>query len=176
MDTIDKKTRLELLRKSVPEIQDMYGSEEVGKTLSTLAERLNITSDSTYEVLALSFGDIILGLYKKTSLPQILKDRLSLDDNQIAIATQELKVLMDKIPESDSASDFVSAPQPVLAPAPSIPTTTAPQPTIVKPMRTFPDDFNAGRVHSYGAFRPEGEDNDPDEPIHSSSQDDVLRM
>ncbi len=47
--------------------------------------------------------------------------------------------------------------------------------TTVKPMRTFPDDFNAGRAHSYGAFRPEGEDNDPDEPIHSSSQDDVLR-
>lgn len=47
--------------------------------------------------------------------------------------------------------------------------------TIVKPMRTFPDDFNAGRAHSYGAFRPEGADNDEDEPTHSSNQDDVLR-
>lgn len=47
--------------------------------------------------------------------------------------------------------------------------------TTVKPMRTFPDDINAGRAHSYGAFRPDNEDSDPDEPTHSTSQDDILR-
>lgn len=69
----------------------------------------------------------------------------------------------------------------IVEPKPGVPTTTVPEPATtpqiatVKPMRTFPDDFNAGRAHSYGAFRPEGEDNDGDEPTHSSNQDDVLR-
>ncbi len=52
---------------------------------------------------------------------------------------------------------------------------TTPVVADVKPMRTFPDDFNAGRAHSYGAFRPEGNDNDPDEPTHSTSQDDIIK-
>lgn len=175
MDTTDKKARLELLRKSSPEIQNMYGDEEVGNVLTTVANNLGITEDKSYEVLALAFGDIILGLYKKTSLPQILKDRLQLTDDQITLAMEELKELLEKIPEAATAADYVNVIPPTTIVPPTAPTPINEPLVTVKPMRTFPDDFNAGRAHSYGAFRPEGEDNDGDEPIHSSSQDDVLR-
>lgn len=73
------------------------------------------------------------------------------------------------------ATNLIVEPKPGAPTAPIPEPVTIPQTATVKPMRTFPDDFNAGRAHSYGAFRPEGEDNDGDEPTHSSNQDDVLR-
>lgn len=88
------------------------------------------------------------------------------------------------IPPSTQPQPAIVPPEPtslIVEPKSGVPDAAIPEPvmtpqtTTVKPMRTFPDDFNAGRAHSYGAFRPEGEDNDPDEPTHSSSQDDVLR-
>lgn len=174
-EEINKEKRLEIYRKSSEVVQDLYSSEETGRIIRTAKLHLGSLDEATDTAFVVAVGDIILGLYKKDSLYQLLKDRLGLSDDLISLAISELKELLDKIPESKSAMDFISKPQPVLAPPPTDQTVTAPQPTIVKPMRTFPDDFNAGRAHSYGAFRPEGEDNDPDEPTHSTSQDDVLR-
>lgn len=78
-------------------------------------------------------------------------------------------------PEPTEPASLIVEPKPNTTVPPTPEQIVPPQIATVKPMRTFPDDFNAGRAHSYGAFRPEGEDHDPDEPIHSSSQDDVLR-
>lgn len=175
MDTTDKKARLDLLRKSSPEIQSMYGDEEVGNVLTTVANDLGITEDDSYEVLALAFGDIILGLYKKTSLPQILKDRLQLTDDQIALAMEELKELLEKIPEVTTAADYVNVIPPATITPPTVPTPVNEPLVAVKPMRTFPDDFNAGRAHSYGAFRPENGEDDPEETVHRSNQDDIIK-
>lgn len=46
----------------------------------------------------------------------------------------------------------------------------------VKPLRTFAQDVELSRAHSYGAFRsntPEVEDDE--EPVHRSSQDDIIK-
>lgn len=98
-------------------------------------------------------------------------DEVSSIDTPISTSTN---VQQETIPPQ--SQNLIVEPQ-ISPVAPSIPepTTIVPPLATVKPMRTFPDDFNAGRAHSYGAFRPEGDDNDPDETTHSSSQDDVLR-
>lgn len=172
---MDKKTREELYKNSSELIKGLYSSEDTGEILKLAATKVKLDDKESYRTFALSVGDIILGLYKKTSLSQILKDRLNLGDDQITIVINELKILLDKIPETATAADYVNIIPPTTITPPTVPTPENEPLVTVKPMRTFPDDFNAGRAHSYGAFRPEGGDNDEDEPIHSSSQDDVLR-
>ncbi len=61
-----------------------------------------------------------------------------------------------------------------IAPEKSTQTTTSH--SNVKPLRTFAEDVELSRAHSYGAFRsntPETEEDD--EPVHRSSQDDIIK-
>ena len=56
------------------------------------------------------------------------------------------------------------------------PTQTETPHSNVKPLRTFAEDVELSRAHSYGAFRsntPEAEEDD--EPVHRSSQDDIMK-
>lgn len=45
----------------------------------------------------------------------------------------------------------------------------------VKPLRTFAMDVDMSRAHSYGTSAPSQEQDEDDEPVHSSSQDDILK-
>jgi hypothetical protein len=185
MDSVlDKKSRLELLKKAPIEVQEMYGNEDLGDTLLSLANVLNMNADSAYDNLALTVGDVILRLYKKSLLPQVLKDRLGLNENQITIVVDALSPFLERIPELPSTPEPVPAIPPTSTTAPNIEDAAnkmvppnalnlAPL-AAVKPMRTYSDDVNMSRAHSYGAFRPQAED-DTDEPTHSSSQDDLMR-
>lgn len=182
-NVLDKKSRLELLKKAPIEVQEMYGNEDLGGTIASLAKVLNINEDSVYDNLALTVGDVILRLYKKSLLPQLLKDRLGLNDSQTTVAMDALSPFLEKIPELPSTPEPIST-------IPSVPTNALkiedatgkmvppdalnpPPLTTVKPMRTYSDDVNMSRAHSYGAFRPQEAD-DEDEQTHSSSQNDLL--
>ena len=52
--------------------------------------------------------------------------------------------------------------------------TTTSDESAVKPIRTFAMDVDVSRAHGYGAFR-SGEEDDGDEPVHRSSQDDIIK-
>lgn len=45
----------------------------------------------------------------------------------------------------------------------------------VKSIRTFAEDMEVSRAHSYGAFRSNDEETDGDDPIHQTNQDDILK-
>lgn len=162
--------RNELYKIAPENIRELYAGEETGELLWNTASRLGIKGGITYKTFALAVGDIILGLYKKESLELLLQQKLNMTPEQTKWVHQELQPLLNKIPDEAIGGE---APTVLLTPPPEL--STQPTLTPVKPMRTFPDDFNAGRAHSYGAFRPEGDDSDPDEPTHTTNQDDVLR-
>ena len=179
---LDKKSRLALLRQAPLKIQELYGGEEIANLLTTIAENLGIKDEAAYDTLALTIGDVILGSYSKSVLWQLLKDRLGLSDGQETMVTDTLHDFLTKIPETKKAD--VPTDNVVLAPPPTIPTNPLPAEKAavevkpisnVKPLRTFADDVALNRAHGYGAFRGETAENDEDEPVHSSSQDDIIK-
>lgn len=186
--TLDKKTRLELLRQAPPEVQEMYGSEENGQVIFNAAEKLGIKGDQAYDTFALTVGDIILGSHSKEALGQMLKDRMDFNDEQVKIAEENLREFLNKIPKTTqpTTSSVIAVPpasegDPDLSKIESDETENSKpeeDDTSVKPLRTFAMDVDYSRAHGYGSFKSEDSDNDEnnndDTPTHSSNQDDIL--
>lgn len=191
---INKQKRLEIYRGSNEEIQNLYSSPETGRLLLDVEKSLNITDTSEREKFVLAVGDVILGLYKKDSLSQLLKDRLGWTDQQVTLAINTLQELLVHIPDSISkpTDSIVLQPPTQTQSAPTLidlPTdeqtreaepekTDTPQLVQthgVKSLRTFAEDVEFSRVHGYGSFQ-SGEvlEDTDDTPVHRSSQDDVL--
>lgn len=98
----------------------------------------------------------------------------SLNPNQnttpITVPTMSANPLPSVIPTFVTPPPITPA-QPVtpeVQPTPKVPTTN------VKPIRTFANDVELSRAHSYGAFRGRDEDT-TEEPAHQSNQDDILK-
>lgn len=109
----------------------------------------------------------------------IVDDFLDAIEKEFEAEDIEMPITVDNQPETVSSVDVtVTPPTTPPVPATSTPQTETPAAstplTAVKPMRTYSDDVNMSRAHSYGAFKPEGDDGDPDEPTHSSNQSDLL--
>ena len=91
--------RHELYKAAPDNIKDLYSGEDTGELLWNIAISIGINGGDSYRKFALAVGDIILGLYKKDSLAQILKDRLQLNVVQINEVITRLKPLLERIPE-----------------------------------------------------------------------------
>lgn len=171
---LDKPSRLAILKQSSPEVQELYGGKENGLAISTAAKHLGITGELAYDTFALTVGDVILGTHAKQLLGQMLKDRMELTDEQIKIAEEDLKGLLSKVPDKiapSTPSVLPKSPEVSVMDSNAVPST--PQ-TTVKPIQTFAEDVELSRAHGYGAFR-STEAKPQEEPIHQSSQDDIIK-
>lgn len=172
-------SRDELYKAATDQVKELYASEASGELLWEVAGKIGINGGRPYRQFAMSVGDVILGIYKKESLPQLLKDRAGFSEEQIKIVIDNLAEFLEKIPDHANAEPYVIPP--TTTPEPSSVPVETPQgkevnPNIVKPLRTFAEDIGLSRAHGYGAFR--GSDNKPkgeEGEIHRSSQDDIIK-
>ncbi len=166
MDNISKRSEL---YKDAPEnIKEIYAGEETGAILRNAANSLGITDKVAYRDFALTIGDVILGLYPKEHLGQMLQDRLHFTPEQTTVTLNGLNGLLKLIPEteiSDTATPIV------LPPATPEANTLA---EAIKPIRTFTEDVNLSRAHGYGAFRSGDPQEKSTEEIYKSNQDNLL--
>lgn len=176
METSQKNqlSRNDLYAASPDLIKDLYSGEDTGELLWNAAVRVGINGGKSYRTFALAVGDVILGIHKKSSLPQILKDGVGLTEEQVNTVLADIKTLLDKLPETNSS---ITSPIPNFerTPDPTSVGTNNANYSAVKPLRTFAMDVDVSRAHSYGAFQSEEAQNDEDEPVHSSNQDDILK-
>lgn len=226
---LNKNKRLAIYRQSSEHVQELYGSPEYGKLIASACDKAGLKNVPEREKLTISVGDIILGIYKIDSLPQILKDQIGLTEDKIRTVMISLQPLWDQIPNKDipTAKPYVFKPEatnpPEIAqsdkknenkpqqknkmlektdekitenlkeplivtppqpkqPEPASAIETKPQTeekgstySKVKPLRTFAMDVDMSRAHSYGTTAPNQEQDEDDEPVHSSSQEDLFR-
>lgn len=180
--------------KSAPEyIKNIYAGEDTGELLSNIAHQINLSDRSLYRTFALSIGDVILGLQPVSNIKAILMERLNMAESQAQTVVIGLQPLIKKLTSSPKQPlENIFVPK---KPSGSFIATTAssdittertPKQTeraytekdlaVVKPLRTFAEDVEISRAHGYGAFRGSNSENkSDDEPIHRSSQNDLLR-
>ncbi|OGG41453.1 hypothetical protein A2837_03005 [Candidatus Kaiserbacteria bacterium RIFCSPHIGHO2_01_FULL_46_22] len=169
MDNISKRSEL---YKNAPEnIRDIYAGEKTGELLRSAADSIGITDRVIYKDFALTVGDVILGLYRKEQLGQLLQERLSFTTEQVDKVLITLNDLIRSVPNNENAE----LPTPTVL-APSTPSVVVQTP-ITKPLRTFAEDASLSRAHGYGAFRsPENTEGAGAETIHRSNQDDIIKQ
>lgn len=177
-----KNKRHELYLQASNEVKELYAGEATGDLLWNTAVEMGITGGQKYYDFALAIGDVILGLYKKTSLGTILKERMVFTDDQVTFVTKKLAPLIDQIPENVTtlAPTVIKLPSenivlPAEEKAPDKPVSTPEDAHDLRPLRTFAMDVNMNRAHSYGAFKSTDDDNTDDTPVHRSSQDDIIK-
>lgn len=184
----EKEQRIKRYQESSEAIQGLYSSPETGATLRQIFDAHHIPEDS-YKVFAQTVGDVILGLYSKNSLAQLLRQALGTYSVQSEQIAQELQALLIPVPEttvpktnhviqSDQTLQDASLIEPTHELSTSIDTdyakqdrqnaglrqeTTLPQKedltTQLERLRTMQND--ADRVHGYGAYRSKYEEPDP---------------
>lgn len=181
-----------------PEITELFefGTVELIMDQAALEFGLN---DSQKEGLLMEVELVLYFFLTRKGLVERLRETLEVDQaraTQIAAKLENdlfiiVDDLLDAIEKEFESEDTEVAPVPEetstsAPPAETLPTTPAPTTyppetppnpatlAAVKPMRTYSDDVNMSRAHSYGAFKPEGDDGDPDEPVHRSNQDDII--
>lgn len=170
--SLEQQQREEILDSANDTVRRLYSDPLSGKFLWELFCSTNPGEPnySQYTQFAVAVGDIILGIHKKETLPQLLSYKIKgATETQINNLVKGLAPFLAQIPDQSS----IDTQSPEDASNPKNTTSTPAQLTAVKPMRTYSDDVNMSRAHSYGAFRPQGED-DEDEPTHNTSQNDLL--
>jgi|GEM_PF-3245712 len=172
-----------------------YGTVEV--VVNNAARQFRLTTDQQIDLQM--EVDLILYLFvSKNGLTDRLIEYLAidkttatginnfLDDELFAIVANELQqaseildqenqpnqpsVITSVIPENIKIVEPVAT-EPV---ATNTPETKNIDPNSVKPLRTFAEDVEISRNHGYGVFRPQEEIGE-DQPIYSSSQDDIIK-
>lgn len=109
---MDKNTskRQEIYNAAPELIQELYGSDLATKVIKKAVEAVGIDSEPAHGNFVIAVGDVILGLYKKEFLGQLLKDRLNFSEQQVSTAIESLQELLDKIPEANITPPIVGAP------------------------------------------------------------------
>lgn len=169
----------ELYKKAPLHIRELYAGEDTGELLWQTATKVGINGGKVYREFAMTIGDVILGSQDKSSLPRTLKDRVNLSEVQIKVVIESIKSLLDKLPGVISPENLPAyVIENTLLGADQHTETTgatsAPDMLKVKPLRTFAEDVEISRAHGYGAFRSPSNTRDSQEPIHRSSQDDII--
>jgi len=164
---LNLKKREEIFLASPPEIQKMY--ESGGLKLKAVADGIHITDPEQYRVFAITIGDIILGMYKKESLGQLLKDRLNLSGQQVNTVVSELHELLARIPEKEEGERFVMPPIDQSSDEALVKESS--EGGSIEPIHTFESDMRG--VHGYGAFAG-NRNEDVEENVYRSVQDSVL--
>lgn len=177
---LDLDKRLDIYHEATKEVQDIYGGTETTAIIRGVADNLEL-EEPDRGVFVVTVGDIILGIYKKESLGQLLRDRLSFTEEQLNMVRGGLNDFLNKIPQSEenhspTIISFRTAAE-ALAAQPSVASSVKQEsPSPVKPLRTFADDVGLSRAHGYGAFRSNENQNTgvADDTVHRSSQDDII--
>lgn len=187
------QARYKFLPPNITELFE-YGTVQLVVDDTSLEFALN---DDQKAALLMEVEMILYFFLTRTGLVERLKESLEIDqlratqitaklegdlfiivDDLLDAAEKEFEVADTKnLPTTDSQPEPTVVPETLTPTPPVTPSEAVPNAAplaAVKPMRTYSDDVNMSRAHSYGAFRPQ-EDDDSDEPTHSSSQDDVLR-
>ncbi len=186
------QARYKFLPPNITELFE-YGTVQLIVQDTSLEFALN---DDQKAALLMEVEMILYFFLTRKGLVERLKESLEIDQvraMQIAAKLESdlfiiVDDLLDAVEKEFEAEDTESLPadtQPepnvipetlTLTPTPPAPPEMPPSPaqlTAVKPMRTYSDDVNMSRAHSYGAFRPQGDD-DEDEQTHNTSQNDLL--
>ncbi len=183
------QARYKFLPPNITELFE-YGTVQLIVQDASLEFALN---DDQKAALLMEVEMILYFFLTRKGLVERLKESLEIDQvraTQIAAKLESdlfiiVDDLLDAVEKEFEAEDTESLPadtqpEPIVIPKTLTPTPPAPemppsptQLTTVKPMRTYSDDVNMSRAHSYGAFRPQGE-GDEDEPTHNTSQNDLL--
>jgi hypothetical protein len=141
---------------ATPEVRALIDSEKISSFVTSL--QLPYAEDDTW--MTATIAEVLLGLTAKTDLPDVLPAALKMTVAQaqpIIIAVQRF------------IQEVTSSPNPAIAQKPNVPE----QAVVIDPMRTMEADVD--RIHGYGAYRELYPDaGDGEEPIHRTSQDDVL--
>ena len=161
---INLEKRKEMYLSSSPEIQKMYDSG--GLELVATAKKIGIVDEDIYKKFTIAIGDIILGMYKKESLSQILKDRLQLSEEKVNTVVTDLSDLLARIPQNEPGTDTKPFVMPPLQ-------TTNMAVQKLEPTHTFKSDMQG--VHGYGVFLEKKEEEKADIPTISSFQDSLLK-
>lgn len=95
---------------------------------------------------------------------------------QVALPATEKPIAPAPLPPSGKPSFITKVDTPPAKPiAPEKPPQAETPHSNVRPLRTFAEDVELSRAHSYGAFRSNTREADDDEPVHRSSQDDIIK-
>ena len=188
------KDRLELLPSS---IRDLYTFDTVDVIISNAAKEFDLTEEQA-SLLKIEV-DLIISLFesrddlidrlinefgfeevKAINIKQFLDDNLFIIIEQILEAADTERIL-NEVENLNMVSEGMASTNTTFhTERPTITETLPSSETdvTVKPLRTFSQDVDISRAHSYGAFK--GSDNKPDnptdEPIISSSQDDIIKQ
>lgn len=172
--------KTEIFNQASEVVKEIYAGEATGVLLRRAADSVGIITSSDYKTFVLIVGDIILGLHKPESLKVALKDSLNLPEEKLVAVEKQLATFFKTLPTTNENVPSVIEIPPVGTPVTPAEIQTAPAEEkpdgAVKPLRTFAMDVDISRAHSYGSFQSEenNETND-DEPVHRSSQDDILK-
>lgn len=155
--------RFEKYKNSPETIQELYGSIETAHIIGNISKKIGLANESTHDTFVDLIGDTILGIRPKHDLRQSFRTDLGLTDEQISAVLVDLEPVLKLLPGTTEPIVNQIADTPTTAPA-----------TTVKPLRTFAEDVEISRAHGYGAFRSPSNTGDSQEPIHRSSQDDII--
>lgn len=111
---ITKEQRDNAYEQSDPVAQELAGSVESAEDLYRIAERHHLSDPAHYRPFALTVGDVILGFYTQTELPDLLQSEagLSADEvNAVMVDLTEFLAPLSKVSKTHT-KDGVSAPSP----------------------------------------------------------------
>lgn len=149
-----REQREERYQNASERIQEAYGSSETGAMLMRLEDKYQL-SNEVYKSFALTVGDVILGFFQESELPQLLQERVGMSNEQAREIARDLHDFLANLPESEKQTiakpEEGTKPGMVSSDTNQTPTTPEQEPA-VPPVRTMEGD--AERIHGYGAYRP----------------------
>lgn len=167
-----------------PDIIELYEYGTVDVVVENIAKNFNFNEEQA-ELLRMEI-DMVLHLFvPQEELVTNIEESLEIDAtkaNQISeIIESDLFIVVDDILKiaSEQLTENTSTNQ---AEMPTVASTntnsateTAANSNVVKPLRTFAEDVEISRAHSYGAFRGNDDTTENEEGVYRSSQDDIMK-
>lgn len=174
---LNKQQRIDAFQKSSSQIQNLYVSMELTYLLKKMSEQIGVEKEGEFVDCV---GDTILGFYKISDLPRLFQQKLNVSADESQRMTSKLiEILTPVVKREEEEAKIKKDELRTLAQTFTKSSTTA-ETAIpaeqytpgVEPIRTMEQDMN--RVHGYGAYREQQEQEEGEEKI-VSSQDDLLK-
>lgn len=179
-----------------PEITELFEYGTVDVVLGDITDEFALNDDQK-ESLRMEIELVLYCFLPRTGMVERIKESLTTEEavaERIAARIEEdLFVMVDDLlttveKQFNGTENKLIAPdkgpatigetgQPEETPVASAQVETSEAQSNVKPLRTFAEDVEISRAHSYGAFR-SGDDassSEEDEPVYHSSQDDIIK-
>jgi hypothetical protein len=91
--TITTEQRLECYEKASTVVQDLYASDNSGTVLTQISKKHNIPKEK-YRDFARVVGDVILGFYPQSQIPELLQQRIGVDTIRAGAITTDLQMFL----------------------------------------------------------------------------------